>query len=141
MKKPKVWQVTHHYTDPRREEIETYSRRADAVRSVKEMENANFNDDQYSEIENLVTGVKGSRRWGKRSIQWSKIQADPISGPFPRAKASAGGVQLGFATAVTAEPTDQEPENFVKLQPERVSIELVNHDRAREEVNAAGVTK
>jgi hypothetical protein len=114
MTKNRDWKVTHHFAN-KQPFIEFYSRRADAVRTVKEMESANFNDEQYSEIENVRTGCRGSRRWGRRRILWT--QAEPSRGPFPSPKDTPGGLQLSFGVV------------------EQVTVRL------GAEVDAAGVTK
>jgi hypothetical protein len=116
MKKERDWKVTHHFAN-KPPEIEWFSRRSDAVRAVSQMESSDFNDEQFSEIENVRTGWKGKRSWGRRKILWDKVE--PARGSFPSPLEKSGGLQLSLGVA--------DP--------------VINHDQARAEVDAAGVTK
>jgi hypothetical protein len=107
MKRSKDWKVVHHHENPKREEIEFFSRQADAVRSVRAMESKDWEDSQYSTVENVRTGCRGSRRWGRRKISWT--QGEPARGisPSPR-EITEGHTQLAFAASADRKDPDLE---------------------------------
>ncbi len=115
MTKEKDWHVTHHYLNPRREIEEFFSRRSDAVRAVVAMELTDFEDEQYSTIENVRTGLKGSKRWGHRRITWTPPK-NPT--PLPPARDKGDGrTQLAFQVSGLPEP-DPWPDPARVITPE-----------------------
>jgi hypothetical protein len=104
MKKQREWKVTHHFLNPRREEIEFHTRKEDAIQSARSMETNDYEDEQYSEIENVRTGRRGSRRWGRRRIIWQPNAAAkdvPISIPN---LITDTGIQLAFVLTDAVKP-------------------------------------